>query len=153
MRRSDRERTDREWIAATLRDARVCHLGLVDAGAPYVVPVSFGYDGRHVYIHSAPEGRKLRALQREPRVCVQFEVDCQPVRAARACAWGMRFRSVVGFGTAAFVTDPAQKRHGLQTIMAQYAGPGHEFTFADDEVARTTVIRVHLEQLTGKQVE
>ena len=59
MRRKDREITDRAEIEAILNEAMVCRIGLADDGEPYVVPVSFGYEDGSVYIHSAPEGKKI----------------------------------------------------------------------------------------------
>jgi hypothetical protein len=52
MRRSDREITHRERIDEIIRGCEVCHLGMADRDQPYVVPVSFGYDGQDVYFHS-----------------------------------------------------------------------------------------------------
>ena len=46
MRRTDREISSRERIDEIIRGCEVCHLGKADGGEPYVVPVSFGYDGR-----------------------------------------------------------------------------------------------------------
>ena len=149
MRRQDREITDRDQIDAIIRACPVCHLGLVDDGQPYVVPVSFGYDGRHVFFHSSTLGRKIDILQRNNRVCVEFEINDGLITGPQACDWTTAYRSVIGVGTAELVADPAEKREGLAVLMAQYAdGP---FTFGDQMVQRTAVVRVTLESVTGKQ--
>ena len=39
---------------------------------PYIVPVTFAYDGNYIYGHSF-EGKKMEVLRKNPNVC--FEVD------------------------------------------------------------------------------
>ncbi len=72
MRRSDREITDEKKIAEILDTAKILHLGMVDGGRPYVLPLHYGYefaDGALVfYMHGAKEGRKLEVLRTNPAV-------------------------------------------------------------------------------------
>ena len=72
MRRQEREISDRAAIDAIIRACQVCRLGMVDGDLPYIVPMSFGYDGRALYFHCATQGRKLDVLRRRPRVCFEF---------------------------------------------------------------------------------
>ena len=151
MRRSEKEIADEAEIREVIRRSTVCRLGMVDDGLPYVVPLSFGYEAGHLFLHSASEGRKIEALRKNPRVCFEFDVDCQVVRAAEPCNWAMRFRSVVGFGRAEFVDDLEEKRHALAVIMRQYAGAEELFSFPAQRLESTTVIRIAVESMTGKQ--
>ena len=43
MRRRDREVTDLNEIIHILDSGKVLHLGLVDQGKPYIVPMNYGY--------------------------------------------------------------------------------------------------------------
>jgi uncharacterized protein len=151
MRRKDREITDRDEIEAILDEAKVCRIGFADGGDPYVVPLSFGYEDGAVYIHSAPEGKKIVMLEKNPRCC--FEVDCcdQVVRGDRPCSWGMRYRSVIGYGRAVILTDPGEKTHGLNCIMRHYGGSTCDFSERD--IRSVTVIRITIDSLTGKKHE
>ncbi len=149
MRRSEKEITDRAEIDGIIRQCKVCHLGLCDGNQPYVVPVSFGYDGQAVYIHSARMGRKVDVLRNNNRVCVEFEIVQDLITGPQACDWSVHFKSVMGFGTAVQVDDPAEKRVALALLMAQYTDG--EFTFPADMLARTAIIKVALETLTGKK--
>lgn len=149
MRRSEREVTDRAAIDDIIRRARVCHLGLVDGELPYIVPLSFGYDGQALYFHCAPQGRKLDLIRRQPRVCFVFDLMENLIEATEACHWGVRYQSVMGTGTAQIIEDAAGKRQALAAVMAQYS-PG-TYTFPEAAVARTSAIRVAIESLTGKQ--
>jgi nitroimidazol reductase NimA-like FMN-containing flavoprotein (pyridoxamine 5'-phosphate oxidase superfamily) len=149
MRRYEREITDRAIMDDIIRRAQVCHLGLVDGEAPYVVPLSFGYDGKALYFHCAPQGRKLDLIRRNPRVCFAFDLMENLIEAEQACHWGIRYQSVMGTGTAHLIEDAEGKRQALAAVMAQYSK--NTFTFPDEAVARTAAIRVAIESLTGKQ--
>jgi uncharacterized protein len=149
MRRKDREITDRTEIEAILKEAMVCRIGLADGGEPYVVPVCFGYEDGAVYVHSAPEGKKITMLEKNPRCCFEVDICDQVIRGEKPCSWGMRYRSVIGFGRAAILTDPEDKQHGLGCIMHHYGGSIHEFSERD--LAAVTVIRIPIESMTGKK--
>jgi uncharacterized protein len=47
-------------------------LACTDGGQPYIVPVTFTYDGEYIY-GQTNEGTKLEILRKNPNVC--FEVD------------------------------------------------------------------------------
>lgn len=51
----------------------VGRLACTDGRRPYIVPVTYTYDGTYIYAQSN-EGTKLRILRRNPNIC--FEVDC-----------------------------------------------------------------------------
>ena len=45
MRRTDKEITDPKLISQIIENAQICRLGLAKDNIPYVLPVSFGFDG------------------------------------------------------------------------------------------------------------
>jgi uncharacterized protein len=149
MRRKEREIKEREVIDSIIRECRVCRLGLADGDQPYVVPLSFGYDGEALYFHGASAGRKIDILRANNRVCFELDILDALRPSDEACRWSAGYRSVIGFGTATIVELPDEKLKILAIIMAQYSDQG--FSFADDAVQRTTVIKVHIESITGKQ--
>jgi nitroimidazol reductase NimA-like FMN-containing flavoprotein (pyridoxamine 5'-phosphate oxidase superfamily) len=150
MRRKDREITDQEEIEAILRDAQVCRIALADSDGPYIVPMSFGYEDGAIYLHSAHEGQKITMIRNNPRCCFEVDICDGIVKGKNACSWGMRYRSVVGFGRATILTDPGEKNHGLNCIMHQYQGGTH--VFSDDDVRSVAVIRIAIESMTGKKL-
>lgn len=151
MRRSDRQLTDREKILAIMRDCDVVRLGIMDDdGYPYIVPLNFGIeevDGQvRIYLHSAQEGHKLDLLHRDPRVT--FEMDANHVlysdRERGYCT--MNYRSVMGRGEAAFISDPAAKEHDL-TIMTDHYHREH-FAFNPAAILRTEVLEIRVDFAT-----
>ena len=151
MRKIDREITDLLEIESILADAVVCRIGLSVRDEPYVIPVSFGYVDGTIYIHSSITGKKISMLKENSRCC--FEVDqCDDIlRGERPCVWGIRYRSVIGFGRAHFVIDREEKKKGLNCIMRHYGGGTHPFS--DDEIANVCVIRIDIDSMTGKKCD
>ena len=149
MRRKDREITDISVMESIIRGSSVCRIGLCDEGRPYVVPMNFGYRDGKVYMHSALEGRKLDTIRKNPEVCLEFETDLEMVRAEEACSFSMKYKSVIAWGKASIQEEVEDKTYGLNVIMEHYAG--REFEFPVQALTRIVVIRVDIEEMTGKQ--
>jgi nitroimidazol reductase NimA-like FMN-containing flavoprotein (pyridoxamine 5'-phosphate oxidase superfamily) len=149
MRRNDKEITDTEVIDDIINRSAVCRMALSETNRPYLVPVCFGYRNRTLYVHSAREGKKIDILRKNNNICVEFDVDHELVKTDRACAWGMKYRSVICFGTASFVDDDCQKREALDVIMAHYSSGS--FAYIDKELADMIIIKIEIESITGKQ--
>jgi len=149
VRRKEKEITNRTEIEAVINEARVCRMGMCDGPSPYIVPLCFGYAAETFYFHCAAEGRKLEILEGNPEVCLELESGVALKPGATACAWGMNYRSVIGFGTAERVDKPEAKRRALDLIMARYA-PG-TFDYPEAVLAKTVIIKVRVRNMTGKR--
>ena len=150
MRNSAKEITDRAELEEVLSRAEVLHLGLHDEPAPYVIPLSFGYMDGALWFHCAKEGTKLDLIRRDPRVGFSAVADAQIVPGAAACDFDARGRSVVGRGTARIVTEPEERRRGLDALMRRYGMERPDYRSASLE--RACVIRVSVEELRGKRL-
>ena len=149
MRRAEKEITDRAEIDEIIHAARVCRLGLADNDQPYVVPLHFGYDYPYLYFHSATAGRKLAVLDKNPKVCFEFDHLEKLMKNKVACEWSAAFVSVIGEGVAERVEDFDEKQKAIACIMAQYSS--RTFEFPQENLERTSVIRVKVSQMTGKR--
>ena len=149
MRRKDKEITDPLAIEAIIQSARICRLGLIDEGRPYIVPLCFGYRKNAIFIHSASEGKKIEALRKNPLVCAEFDINTEIVKSEKACNWGMKFQSVIVFGRAFFLDTISEKRNALHTILDHYACDPD--TLSNNRLITTAVIRIDIERMTGKQ--
>ena len=148
MRRSDKQITDPLEIERTISSASLCHLSMVDDGKPYVVPLNFGYLDRTLYFHSAPEGRKIDVLRKNPDVCFSIVGRYDLVGGEKACSWTEKYSSVIGTGKATIVENRAGKEKGLAILMGQYSDKGYEFSEVD--LTGIVVIKVRIEEMTGK---
>lgn len=75
-----------------------------------------------LYMHSAPQGRKLDAIRsacNELPVAFAMDTDREIIEGRTWCNWGEAFKSVVGNGIASIVTDVDEKILGLQLLMRQ----------------------------------
>jgi nitroimidazol reductase NimA-like FMN-containing flavoprotein (pyridoxamine 5'-phosphate oxidase superfamily) len=140
---------EKAQIEAIIHQATVCRLGLFDGSSPYIVPLCFGYRDDALYFHTGPRSRKLDMIRRHPRVCFEMDILAGPMPAAAPCDWNMDYQSVVGFGSASIVEATAAKQAALAVIMDQYTqGP---YTFPENKLAITAVIKVAVESMTGKR--
>jgi nitroimidazol reductase NimA-like FMN-containing flavoprotein (pyridoxamine 5'-phosphate oxidase superfamily) len=149
MRRRDKEITDKKNIEDVILNATVCKLAMCDSRRPYIVPLCFGFKNNTLYFHSAPEGKKIDMLKNNPYVCFEFDIYTQVIKSAKACKWGMKYRSVIGYGKASFITDHDLKRRALDIIMQQYAG--ESFVYEEALLTSIVIIKVDIESMTGKK--
>ena len=149
MRRSDKEITDRKAIDDIISRSKVCKLAMCDNNKPYIVPLCFGFKDNVLYFHSAPQGKKIEILNKNPNVCFEFEILTQVIQSAQACKWGMKYRSVIGYGQASFITEPDLKRQAFDIIMNQYTD--ELFSYEEAFLNAAIVIKVEIESVTGKQ--
>lgn len=149
MRRKDKEISDESGIEAIIEKAMVCRLGMVNGDKPYIVPLSFGYRDNALYFHGALRGQKIDLIKENSNVCFEFDIAAEALDGEEACDWSMKFKSVIGFGKAAFIEGLEEKRQALGVIMAQYSKK--EFEFPEKMVNATAVIKVAIERMTGKQ--
>ena len=149
MRRKEKEITDIKDIEEIILKAKVCHLGLSLDDTPYVVPLSFGYKDKTIYFHSAKQGKKTDILKQNNKVCFEFDIDHELVKAEKGCNWGMKFRSVIGFGKAYFIEDMEEKQKALDIIMQNYSD--QTFEFLEKRLNNTLVGKIEIDQITGKK--
>lgn len=121
MRRKDREVTDFNEITDIIQRCGVLHLGMVDDGKPYIVPLNYGYEieGETVtfYFHSAKEGRKMDILRKNPGVCFAMECSVDLYKEDLACNWTAQHETVMGEGEIRFIEEPAEKEAAFTNIM------------------------------------
>ena len=149
MRRRDKEVTDKKAIEEIILRSKVCKLAMCDRNQPYIVPLCFGFKDNTLYFHSAPKGKKIEILKKNPNVCFEFEIFSQVVQSAKACKWGMKYQSVIGYGKASFITDEDLKRRAFDTIMNQYAQGS--FLYEDASLKSAIIIKVEIKSMTGKK--
>ncbi|MEJ2656975.1 MAG: pyridoxamine 5'-phosphate oxidase family protein [Desulfobacterales bacterium] len=151
MRRSDKEITDKKAIEEIISRSKVCKLAMCEGNIPYIVPMCFGYADNTLYFHSASKGKKIEILKKNPNVCFEFEILTQVIQSAKPCKWGMKYRSVIGFGTAGFITDNDLKRKAFDIIMNQYADGS--FVYEEASLKSAIIIEVDIHTMTGKHSE
>ncbi len=159
MRRRDRAASDPTAVAALLDELAVGVLAASGEDAPHLNPNLFVFDpeGARLYLHTAAAGRTRRAVETNPRVAFCAFRLGRLLPAETALAFSAEYRSVVLVGHASLVEDPGEARRALRSLLRRYAPhlrPGRDYRdVTDDELARTSVIRVDVESWSGKSNE
>ena len=149
MRRTVQQLTYEEAEAVLLRGSAGVLALTGDKEFPYAVPLSYVYDGAHIYFHSATEGHKIDAIQRNPNasfaVIDQDEVIPEKYTTA--------YRSVVVFGSVRIIEDEGEKHSAIRKLAVKYAP---EQTNAQHDAAidsawdRFCILEMSVAHMTGK---
>jgi hypothetical protein len=122
------------------------------AGQPYITPLNYLLHEEKLYFHCRLTGRKLENIAQNPRVC--FEVSrSEKVKVCyeKACGCSTRYFSVLAFGTASVVADPARKTGLLNRLVTRYA-EGFPFPAVQPRDAEScTVVEIAIEEISGKR--
>lgn len=118
-------------------------------GMPYGVPVNYVWDGKDaVYIHCAPEGRKLRCLGDSPEAsfCV---VDSTHVIPHKFTA---NYESVILTCRAEIGLPEEERMDALHRIIDKYAPSFREIgeKYAEKSFHRTQIIQLTILSFSGK---
>jgi uncharacterized protein len=134
-------------IDEVLRSEVIGRIGCTAQGWPYVVPITYVYDGQFVYGHSS-EGLKLRIMRENPLVC--FEVE--QIRSIR------NWRCVVARGQFSQLwSDDAER--AMDLLAARFAPPASkdgssrdrdEAAHREHGIIRPILFRIQLVDRTGR---
>ena len=76
-----------EQIQNILRSQSICRLACCNEGKPYVVPISYYYDGMHIYFETKT-GKKVEIMRKNQNVCIQVDIINSM----------LHYQSVIAFG-------------------------------------------------------
>lgn len=121
-----------------------------DEGYPYAVPLSFVYHENKIYFHCATSGHKLDAITRCDKVsfCVIGQDQVMPQE------YTTYFQSVIAFGRARILTDPAEAQAAI-TLLAQKYAPDDTAAAREAAIAQAgpalCMVEIQVEHLSGKE--
>ena len=150
MRRKAQELSFEETETVLLRGTSGILALAGDKAFPYAVPLSYVYDGEHIYFHSATEGHKIDAIQRNPNasfaVIDQDEVIPEKYTSA--------YRSVIVFGSVRIIEDEEEKLASIRKLAVRYAPNNTEERHTDEierQWDRFCMIEMSIAHMTGKE--
>ena len=88
-------------------------------------------------------------LKNNPKVCFEMELDVKIIPAQNPCKWNMHYKSVVGFGRALVLEDPAEKREALDIIVKHYGGA--PAAYDEKLISGLAVIKVEIDGMKGRE--
>ena len=150
MRRKDQVLSREECLAVLDRGTSGVLAVHGDDGYPYAVPLSYAYEDGKLWFHCARTGHKLDAILRDPKVtfCVVDRDQVVPLE------YTTYFRSVILFGKARVLEDPAEVRTALEKLSLRYApedSEAHREAILEKALPAVGVVEVAVEHLSGKE--
>lgn len=150
-RHSERGSYDRETAYAILDEALVAHVGFDSGNGVIVVPMTYARIGDNLVLHGAVASRWLSNVGGTPvSVCVTLLDGL--VLARSAFSHSMNYRSVVAFGVAQELEDPAEKMKAFHALIDHLLPGRWDDSRRPDakEIAATTVLTVPLDEASVK---
>ena len=153
LRRTDKELKNQEEIEEVLSSVRIMTVACCHENEPYLFTVNFAWESkaRNLWFHCATEGRKIRILQANPRVCVTVVEDRGYIHGECDHA----YRSLIIQGSAHVVTDLAEKRRALELLTRKHERDPEavlaRFAGNDEAIRNVGIMRISVDSISGKQ--
>ncbi|MEG2405871.1 MAG: pyridoxamine 5'-phosphate oxidase family protein [Clostridiales bacterium] len=153
MRRKEREVKDAQGITEILAKTSVCSIAMVDNGAPYIVPLNYGYvlegETLTLYFHCASKGRKLDILKNNPHVGFETHWEGELKGSDKPCTYTISYGDVIGTGEAIFVENDDEKAFALKTLMQHLTAK--DFEFEEKSLKSVFVFKIVSTDFCGKK--
>ena len=148
---------DDAWIRENINTFKVGHFATSVDGQPFINTSTFWYDEaeHQIVFHSNLAGRIRSNIENNPKVSFEASVLGQLLPSNVALEFSLQYRSIVAFGTARLVTDPAEMRRLLYGLIGKYFSEltvGQEYREINDkELRATSVYAIKIEEWSGKE--
>ena len=155
MRLAKREIAEKKKLMEILDQTEVLRIGTMDREGIYIVPVNYGYtweegEPLRFYIHSAKEGRKVRAFAAREDVGFELDLECGVIRGTYTCSYSYAYQSITGTGKIRLLEDPEEKKQGLSRIL-EHMAPEAELCFSPEMLQAVNVYCLETASLKGKE--
>jgi uncharacterized protein len=146
-----------EWIRGFLKEGRIGHIATSRDGQPFINPTTFWFDeeNHQIVFHSHVVGRVRSNIEHNPKVCMEVSELGRMLPSNVAIEFSLQFRSVVVFGDARLISDPAEARQLLYGLIQKYFPAmkvDQEYRgITDKELTATSIYAIRIESWSGKE--
>jgi uncharacterized protein len=152
IRRTDRQISSQTELKQILKTTKYVTIAFCIDNQPYLVSLSHGYDEQKncVYVHCAPEGKKLVYLKANNQVWGQAVQD---FGVTNECDYA--YRSVHFSGKMFLIEDYVEKQHAISVLLNQLCDDP-EVKLAKikpEKLAKTTIGKIIIEDMSGKKYQ
>jgi len=118
-----------------------------------IKPLNFVYDdGRYTFTRRF-SGEKIDDIKRNNRVVFELDLPIAYVKGDNnPCSAKYLYRSVIIKGRAVMVEDRMDKIFVLKRLMEKYQPEGGYGDFPAEKLAITGIVRIDIDEMTGKQI-
>jgi hypothetical protein len=136
-------------IEEVLKSETVARLGCHADGRTYVVPITYAYDGKSMFGHSA-EGRKIWMMRANRHVCIEVDRMDDPANWRCVIAWG-QFEELKGEAADAALGLLVERfRPLLTSTTASPHGTAADGANKDLPRKKAVIYRIQLTEKTGR---
>ena len=125
----------------------MCLLG--DDDYPYGVPLSYAFEDGVFYFHGMPVGHKMDAIRKHDKASFTI-VETDKIVPEEYTTY---YRSVIVFGRAYEITDPAEKMQVLMRLVKKYSSAHMEGgkVEAKNKLDAVCIFALKAEHISGKE--
>jgi nitroimidazol reductase NimA-like FMN-containing flavoprotein (pyridoxamine 5'-phosphate oxidase superfamily) len=148
----ERGHYDRETIYRILDEALICHVGFVQDGQPFVIPINFARMGNTIVLHGAKASRLLKYIESGKPICVEVTIVDGLVLARSVFHHSVNYRSVVLFGCGRAIEGEQEKLAALEAV-TEHIIPGRwqEARLPNrKELRATRVVAIEIDEASAK---
>ncbi len=148
----ERAAYDHASVHAILDAAALCHVAYVIDDQPYATPTMFWREGSRLYWHGSAASRMIKTIRQGVKACVTVTHFDGLVIARSGFHHSANYRTVMAFGTARLLEDPAEK-YAAQIAMVDRLFPGRTEGLrkvTDQELKATSFIYMDIESAAAK---
>ena len=141
-----------DTVRGILAEASLCHVAFSDGEQAHVIPTAYGLLGDELCIHGSTANRVLRALAQGAEACLEVTLVDGLVLARSAFHHSMNYRSVILYGRARVVDEPAEKLDAMRALI-EHLIPGRWDEVrapSPEEFARTLVLALPIDEASAK---
>ena len=146
-RRHDRGFYDHDTVHALLDAAILCHVSYVIDSLPYCTPTLFWREGTTLYWHGSSASRMLRHQSAGQPACLTVTHLDSLVLARCGFNHSADYRSVMAFGKARLVDDPAEKQAALVAMVDRF------FPARTAELRQSTALEIKATSVVAMEIE
>ena len=138
-----------EEIEDVLSQQFLGRLGCYADDMVYIVPISYVYDGKYVYLHTR-EGLKVEMMRKNQKVCFETEIMINMAN----------WKSVIAWGNSEEVSDKSDRDRALNMLLNRilpiissettHLSPQWPFPPDNLDSIKGIVYRIELERKTGR---
>jgi len=146
-----------DWIRSFLKEAKVGHVATSVDGQPFINPTIFWFDeeNHQIVFHSNVAGRVRSNIENNQRVTFEASELGKFLPSNVALEFSLQYRSVIVFGNARVISDPAESRRLLYGLIGKYfpkMSAGKEYRqITDRELRATSIYAIEIETWSGKE--
>jgi uncharacterized protein len=143
---------DADTIYPIIDEALICHVGFIEDGQPFVIPMIHARQDDKLFLHGAKASRMLKNVGSGEQLCISFTLLDGLVLARSTFESSMNYRSAVVFGQGRLLETYYEKEAAL-TVLTEHLVKGRWNDTrppTTKELDATTVVEVEILSASAK---